>query len=342
MPEDIITPSAEPAPVAEVALEDVVEAVFGKDSPPEASAAKGARTAGHEPVSTSTSAAGAPGDEPVTERVTAKIAAGLRAERRAADARRERNAFEASKVQASRELDAQRAAVAADLKLVEQLKAAKASPSEALRLLGLDGKTFLTTLANENEPHAIAARAVSVEQTEREKLAAEVASLKKSLADREAGEVNARITHDGVVAQRAFLDHVATKADEYPNTVEEFTPREIVERGWKLAEQYSKPYFEKYGEYPSDEVIAEQLEKEAAARAQQRTDSAWRERVGKTAPKPKLGTPTGDSRASQPERGPSPRTLSSRQTSERGSAPRPWTQEAADEESMRILNGAIK
>lgn len=332
MAEDTIIPSAEPAPAPEVPLEQVVEAVFGKDSP-EPAAGKGEPKG---PVP-----AAAPGDAP-TERVTAKIAAGLRAERRAADARRERASFEASKAQSTRELEQRHAAIAADLKLVEQLKAAKQSPSEALRLLGLDGKTFLTTLANENEPHAIAARAVSAEQTEREKLAAEVASLKKALTDREAAEVNTRITQDGVVAQRGFLEHVATQAADYPHTIEEFTPREIVERGWKLAEKYAAPYFEKFGQYPTDDVIAEQLEKEAAARAQERADDAWRERVGKTAPKPKLGNPSGDFRASQPERGPGPRTLSSRQTSERGSAPRPWTQEAADEESMRILNGAIK
>lgn len=340
MAEDTITPSAEPAPAPEVPLQDVIDQVFGKDdSTPEA---LGASANGGAHQAPSKDAPTAPADEPVTERVTAKIAAGLRAEKRAAEARRERAEFEQVKARELAALEAQKAAVAADLRLAEQIKAAKLSPSKALELLGVDGKTFLTNLATENDPAAIAARAVSAEQTEREKLAAEVAALNKKLQDREQAEVVSRVTAESVQAQRAFLEHVATKAETYPNTIEEFTPREIVERGWKLAEQHSAAYFKKFGEYPTDDVIAEQLEREATARAAERADNAWRERIGKSAPKPRQGEPTGDVRAAQPDRGPSPRTLSSRTTSQRGSAPRPWSQEAADEESLRILNGAIK
>ena len=94
-----------------------------------------------------------------------------------------------------------------------------------------------------------------------------------------------------------------------------------------------------HGSEPSDEVIAEALEERSVPRA--RVRSEWRARTGKNAPAPSTGTPSVDVRATQTDRGPSPRTLTSRAVSEKAAATPQWSQEAADEESLRILRAAL-
>lgn len=331
MPEDIITPSAEPAPAPEIPFNDVVEQVFGKDSPAEASPSPETPTP---QVPQAGEKVGAPADE----RLSAKIAAGLRAEKRAAEARRADQERAANHQRELAAIEQRRAAVEADLKLAEQLRAAKASPSKALEMLGYQPKTFFETLASENEPAAVAQRAVSVEQAEREKLAAEVKALKEEREKERLAHEQARYQQNVHGLQQKFVEHVAS-SEAYPHLVAEFTAEEIAAQAWQLAKEHTPAYVKKFGEPPSDEVIAEHLESLARARAEKR--AAWHAQIGRDVPKARAAEP-GEQRASQSERGPSPRTLSSRQTGQRSAAPRPWSQEAADEESLRILRGAIK
>lgn len=332
MAEDIINPSPEPAAPAEIPLEQVVDAVFGKDSPAEAPAGAGA------PVSPPP--AGTPAADPAKDRVSAKIAAGLRAEKRAAEARRERAELETAKQRQAAEMEQLKAQIAEQVKTAEAFKAAKLSPSKALELLGTDGKTFLEGLVKENDPANVAARAVEGTNTEMEKLRAELKALTDAAKARDEAEKQRAHAEKYNAATQQFLEKVDAAPDKYPHLIAEYTAPELAAAARAAAAQHSKPYFDKYGEYPSDEMIAEYLEDQARARVEALAER--RARVGQKAPPPSKGISSGDERAAQPDRGPSPRTLSSRQTSQRGSSPRPWSQEAADEESLRILSGAIK
>ncbi len=303
---------------AEPTIEEVAAQIFGEDKPPAQAVEEPASPAVEEPK-----------PDPVAERVAARIAIARRADLRAAGVRKEIESGRA-------EVERKRAELAPLAELAEQVRAAKLSPSKALELLGTDAKTFLETLANEHEPAAVAQRVASSANGEVEKYKARVEALEKRLAD----DVSQRVEHDNAVVQKAFLEHVAGKADVYPHLVGELTPDEIVREGWRLAGEHARPYFEKFGVYPDDDVIAEYLESQAKARAEQR--GAWRERIGKNTHQPSEGKPTGDLRATQPEKGPSPRTLTSRAASEKATASPKWSQEQADEESLRILNGAFK
>ncbi len=270
---------------------------------------------------------------PVAEKVSARLTVALRAEERAARSRAEIAAAKA-------EVDAQRAEVAEQLKTVEALKAAKLSPSKALELLGMSPKEFLESLATEHEPSAVAARAVSATQSETEKLAAEVQALRAEREHERRAIAQQQMMQSSYQAQEAFLEHVVSKAVEYPHLTEEFTPEEIQERGWQVATKHAGAYFKKFGEYPDDSVIADFLETEAKARAEKRT--AWRQRIGQKALTPSAGKTPGDLQVAQPATGPSPRTLTSRTASEKATAAKPWSQEWADEESLRILQAALK
>lgn len=273
-----------------------------------------------------------PAKAPEAERVSARIIAAKRADMRAAQARAEIAAQRA-------ELEKRRAEVEEQAKVVDALREAKLSPSKALEILGMSPKEFLETLANEHEPEVVAKRAMSSALTETEKLRVELAELKRAMAEREREQQNATVEAGAAQAKEAFLEHVSSKAEAYPHTVEEFTPEEIVSLGWKLASEHARPYFERFGVYPDDEVIAEELERQAKQRAEQRT--AWRSRIGGNANQPSKGT-TGQQRATQSGTGPSPRTLTSRLASEKATAAPKWSQEQADEESLRILNAALK
>lgn len=325
----ILTDAAEPT------LEQVVSQVFRENAP--AAPAEAAEPA---------APAVEPAKDPVAERASTRILAAQRAEMRAAKVRAEIAAQRA-------EVDSQRAEVAEHLKTAEAIKAAKLSPSKALELLGMDAKTFLESLATEHEPDAVARRAVEGTQTELQKLQSEIAAMK---AER-AAEVQQRI-----VAQRrqttqqggeVFLDYVAANAAQYPNLVDAMTPDEIVNEGFAALDEVIgkdargnpvtrlQAFQAEHGKPPDDSEIAEFLEYRATPRAQAR--SVWRERIGKSAPQPpSQGVPSGDVRATQMDRGPSPRTLTSRAASERAAATPEWTQEAADAESIRILNAALK
>jgi len=284
--------------------------------------------------------------DPVAERASARIIANQRAEMRAAKVRAE--------IAAERQaIEAQRGEVGELAKLAEAIKAAKGSPSKALELLGMTPKEFLETLATEHEPEAVAQRAVAGTLTEVQKLQKRIDDMQ---AER-AAEVHAarmrEIAADEHAAGTGFVEFIATNAEKYPNLVEAMTPGEFVQAAFSMlhrplgkdAQGRTVTVLDQYladhdGEPPSDEEIAETLEQAAAPRVQARSE--WRARIGKKAPEASLAAPSVDVRATQMDRGPSPRTLTSRAASEKAAAAPAWSQEAADEESLRIIRAAFR
>ncbi len=287
-----------------------------------------------------------PVKDPVAERASARILANQRAEQRAAKVRAEIAAAQA-------DVEAKRTEVGELAKLAEAVKAAKTSPSKALELLGMSPKEFLETLATEHEPESIAKREVSGALTEVQKLQARIDAMEAAEQDRQR---QARMREADAQAQQAgsgFLEFIAGNADQFPSLVEIMGPKEIVDaafallhtpiskdsagRSITLLDQYVADH---NGEYPPDEEIAELLEQRAKPKAQARSE--WRARIGKNAPAAAIAAPPSvDVRATQMDRGPSPRTLTSRAASERAAQPHGWSQEWADQESLRIIKAAF-
>ncbi len=287
-----------------------------------------------------------PRPDPVAEKVASRIAAAQKAEMRGAKLRAEMAAERTA-------LEAQRSEVAAEKALVEQWKAAKQSPSKALEILGMSPKEFLESLATEHEPEAVAARAMLGTQTEVQKLQAKLDAMEARDAEREKAARERTLQAETEQASSGFLDFVASNAAKYPTLVEELTPSEIVREGFACLDEVvgkddmGKPVTrlqafqaEHDGNAPTDEEIAEFLEYRAQPRAKARSE--WRTRIGQRAPEASEAKPTGVQQASQPDQGTSPRTLTSRAASEKASAPPKWSQEQADEESLRILNASFK
>lgn len=317
----------------------IVARVFGEEAP----AADDAPAP--DAPATEAPAEATPAPAPEEPKMSARVLAARRSEERAA---RERAALAEQKAA----LASKEAELAEMTKIAELAKAAKSSPSKVLELLGYEPKTFLETLANENEPAAVAARAVEQERAEREKLKAEIDDLRKTLETTRQAETQAKNARLAAQAEEAFVEHVAAKADVYPNLVEQFTPEEIVRESYRILTEVighdgkGRPvtrleaYRAEHKKDPEDEEIAEYLESEAMKRAESR--NAWRARIGKNAPQPSQGTPNGQTAKAQPETGPGPRTLTARDVSERATGGKPWSQEAADEESLRIIASARK
>lgn len=299
--------------------------VFGTDAPVEPAEAEKPKEA---PVVVEP-----PKVDPVAERVAQRIEIAKKVELRAAAAR-------AEVANAKAEVEAKRAELEADLKTFESFKAAKLSPSKALELLGMTPKEFLESLATEHEPAAIAARAMQGTTSEVQKLQAKIEAMEKAAAEREEAARVAQLDSGYNEATQAFLAHVDAGTDKYPHLIAEYTPAELAQAARAAAEQHSRPYFEKFGEYPDDEVIAEYLEGQAKARAEALAER--RARIGQKASLPSQGVSSGVLQAAQPDSGPSPRTLTSRVASEKATAaPSGWSQEQADEESLRILQAAL-
>lgn len=332
-----MTESAAPAESAtlEETIEQIGARIFAEDVPP----AIEAPPAPVEP-------AAEPAKDPVAERASARILANHRAEMRAAKLRADIAAEKAA-------VDAQRGEVGELAKLAEAVKAAKGSPSKALELLGMSPKEFLETLATEHEPEAVARRAVEGTQTEVQKLQARIDAMEAADRERQRQALIREARAEEHKAGSGFVEFIAANADKYPNLVEDMTPQDFVQAGYamlhrplrttpqgKVVTVLDQYMADNGGETPSDEEIAEALDKQAAPRVQARSE--WRARLGKNAPPASTATPSVDVRATQMDRGPSPRTLTSRAASEKAAAVPVWTQEAADEESLRIIQAAFR
>lgn len=276
---------------------------------------------------------------PPAEKVSARIIASRKAEIRQAEERRaiaaERQAVEADR-KASTEAKAQ----------AEAFAAAKMSPSKALELLGMSPKEFLESLATEHEPEAVTKRAMAGTQTELQKLAAELASLKaERQAERNAREL-ADVNREVDTHAAAFVEEVADNAAKYPALCETWTPDQFVAEGLKAldtvvakdARGLPVTRLQAYmrdsgGEPPTNEEIADLLEKLAQPAYQKR--NAWRERLGKSAPVPSQGVHVTQG---QPVMAAKPRTLTNGHSAVNASAPKGELTEAeARAESIRLI-----
>lgn len=305
-------------------IEEVAAQVFGADAPPTE-----VTEAPPEPEPAKVE----PPKDPASEKVAARLTVALRAEERAARVRAEIAAEKAA-------IEKQRGEVSDLAKLAEQMRAAQSSPSKALELMGMTPKEFLETLATEHEPAAVAARAVKGTSEEVAKLQARLDAFEKAEKEREEQAKRKAVDTDYDQATAAFIEHVDAAPEKYPHLISEFTPSELAHAAQVAAGQHAEAYKAKFGEYPDDDVIAEYLEDQAKARAEALAER--RARVGQKAPVPSKGDSSGDLQVAQPATGPSPRTLTSRTASEKATAQKPWSQEWADEESLRILNAALK
>lgn len=211
-------------------------------------------------------------------------------------------------------------------------------------------RSFLEKLAGEHKPEAVTERKLTtVEQ--------ELADLKKQLAERDESVRLRERTQQQVAneesAKAAFGSYVDENAEKYPHLVEEFTREEVGAVG--LAALYEvlgtdsqgrkvtriAAFIREHGQPPTEDQIADYLNGIAKARIEARQKSAWSKR-GQNAPS--ASQALGDSNRAPTVTGTRPRTLSTRDTSSRASAPanRELTQEEKDDLSLQLLRGGIK
>ena len=317
------------APAAEPTIEEIAAKLFPEDTPAAPEAPKVAEVV-----------ADVPKTEPGAAKVSPRLEVARRAELRAAEAR-------AEIAKARAEVDAARAEVAEKAKAVDAFMAAKLSPSKALELLGMGPKEFLETLATEHEPAAVAARAVAGNTSEVAKLQARIDALESAAKAKEEAAKAREADSYYDQATNEFVEFVGKSHEKYPALVAEFSDAEIALAGRNLLNEVvgkddnDKPVtrLQAYmddndGVPPSDEEVAELLEKRAAKRAENR--GAWHQRIGLGA-RPSKGISSGDQQVTQPEKGPSPRTLTSRAAGERATVAAPPTDEEIDAECIRML-----
>ncbi len=278
----------------------------------------------------------------VDDKVSKKIAAAARAERAAAQARQELRTAQEKLATERAALDAEKA----------RFRVLEENPEKAFEVLGLDPKTFLEKLAGEHKPENVAERQLKA-------LQAELAELKAGIARREEAATQqvqrAQVDQTVQSANAIFVQHITEGAEKYPNLVAEFTEAEAVQEAHRALSEVvgededGKPitrnqaYFNQFGIYPDNDVIAEHLDAVAKQRAEARQNSAWAKR-GQSPTNGSQPLSNGDPnpKAQPVNKGSSPRTLTSRAASEKASPPKQWSQEAADEESLRILQGAFR
>lgn len=274
---------------------------------------------------------------PPAEKVSARIIASRKAEMRQAEQRRA-DAAERETIATERKASAEAKAQA------DAFTAAKMSPSKALELLGMSPKEFLESLATEHEPEAVAKRATVGVQSEVQKLQARIDAM-EAAASQQAQATRHRETQEATQREGdAFAEEVAANAAKYPALCETWTPDQFVGEALKcLEEPVAKTrdgrsvsrlewFQSEQGRIPSNEEIAEFLEQRAQPAFQKR--SAWRERIGKSAPVPSQGV---SAIQGQPVMAAKPRTLTNGASATNASAPKAWSQADADAESIRII-----
>lgn len=329
MPEAIQTTAETPAAPPELTLEQVAAEVFGTDAPAETVADTPAESAKVEPAKTEESAK--------DERISPRITAAMRAEVRAAEQRAELRAQQQQIEAKQRDLDAREKRI----KLIED------DPIRFFEEWKADPKVFLEKLAGEYKPENVVAK--KVDSLEKQ-LAEERAAREKLQAETEHKTKAAQADAAWKEASGAFVNFVAASAEKYPHLVEEFTEQQATDEAFAaLSEVIGKDangepvtraeaYRIQYGDYPGNDTVAEYLDSIAKQRIEGRQKAGWR----KPPATPSEGATPGDPKPASPVNGASPRTLTSRDSSTRASAPKQWSQEAADEESLRILEAALR
>lgn len=280
-----------------------------------------------------------PAEPAKDERVAARIAAAKRAEQTAAR-ERERIKSEAAALEAKqKEIEAREKRV----KIIEE------DPVRFFEEFKQDPKTFLDKLAGEYKPEAVVDKKVKALEAELAQLKADA---QKRETDQQTAAQRAQADEAWRVASAQFVQHVETSAEKYPSLVEEFTEAEATDLAFKVLTEVvgrtdagqpitrAQAYYAEFGAYPDDDVVAEHLDKLAKQRIEGRAKSGWR-RSGEAA-KPSSELPSGDPKPVPPVSGMSPRTLKARDASTRAAPPKVWTQEAADEESIRLISAAMR
>lgn len=322
-----------PAPTDTTAFTpEVIAEVFGDQAPPaEASTpeAKGPPPAA-EP-------------EPKESGVSDRIAAALKAEKKAAELR-------AKNERKEKELGEREAALKPT---VDDVALFQEDPAAFIAKKGWSQKQvgeFLDKLAGTYKPEAVADKKLTT-------LEQELADVKARLAAKERAEETAKLTVQQRQAEaeagKAFIGHIVSDVAKYPHLTEVFAnDAEVVAAGFEVLTQIigkdaeGKPvtrvqaFTAQHGRAPTDQELAEHLDAVAKAKIEARSKASWRQ--GSAANKAGQAA-SGETKVPQAN-GTSPRTLSRADTSIRAAAPRSasWSQEQADEESLRILERSMK
>lgn len=281
-----------------------------------------------------------PEEPPVDDKVSKKIAVALKAERAASQARQELRAKE-------QEIERREAALKsseARFKLLEE------DPVKAFEELKLDPKTFLEKLAGEHKPENVQAKEIAALKAKIEALESERTKEVETAKQR---EMRQQIEASWTEASRGFIEHVQATAEKFPHLVAEYTEADAIaaaerallevvvdEHGQQMTR--ADAYFNKFGEYPDNDVIAEHLDLLAKQRAEARQNSAWAKR-GQSPTNGSQPLSNGDPNPKAPPvtKGSSPRTLTSRAASEKASPPKEMTDEERDALSIRLLTKAM-
>lgn len=326
------TATTESTPVAPT-LEQVAAEVWGSDASTSPAAGEPEKLDG----SVEVKAPESPKD-PKDERVGSRIAAAKKAEQRAERERIEIRQQKEAQERRQTELDAREKT----LRLIEE------DPVRFFEVAKVDPKKFLDKLAGDYKPENLTNKELA-------DLRAEVTQLREQATQRDQAtqQAQARAQADGAwkEASASFVAHVGEQAEKYPHLTEEFTEDQATEKAYEVLTETvgrdaqgrpisrAEAYRRQYGEYPDHDVVAEYLDALAKQSIESRSKSAWRKRGDGAAP---AGQAHGETKPVPPVKGTSPRTLTSRDASQRSAAPKPWSQEAADEESIRILEAAFR
>lgn len=322
------TTTAEASPFSPEAIAEV----FGDSATPTESPATEAKEA-------PPAAESEPKEKPVSDR----IAAALKAEKRAAELRAENE-------RKQKDLDAREAAMKPT---AEEITLFQEDPAAFIAKKGWTEKqvaSFLDKLAGTYKPEAVADKKLTT-------LEQELAEVKAKLAAKEKAEEDAKksVQQRQIEAEagKSFIEHIVSDVAKYPHLTEVYAnDDEVVAAGFAVLTQIigndaeGKPvtrvqaFRAQHGRGPTDQELAEHLDSVAKAKIEARSKASWRQgsaanQAGQAA--------SGESKVPQ-AKGTSPRTISRADTSIRAAAPRSaaWSQEQADEESLRILERAMK
>lgn len=324
------TPAEAPAP--EPTLEELAAKLFKPEG--DAPAASAEETPVEPPAEEA-----AP-EEPKQDRVGARIAAAKRAEQKAAMERRELTQLREQQERRQAELDAREKRI----KLIEE------DPVRFFEEFKADPKTFLEKLSGEYKPENVATKKLTALEEELKQLREE-RDRSAAAAKEQAAKVQAESAWKE--ASSAFIAHVGEKADKYKHLVEELTESEATNLAYTVLTEVvgydegkrpvtrAEAYHREFGAYPDNDVIAEYLDAIAKQRVEARTKSAWRKR-GESATPASEASPNGDPKPVPPVTGTKPRTLTSREASQRTAAPKPMTQEEIDAECIRIIEQGFR
>lgn len=284
--------------------------------------------------------------EPKEKPVSDRIAAAMRAEKKAAEDR-------AANERRKKELEEREGKLSpreSDLELFEKDPAAFVAKKNWTPAQVAD---FLDKLAGNVQPEALTEKKLSAQEQRIADLEAKLAAKEKAEEERVQTTQQRQIEAE---AGKGFIDHIVSTVDKYPHLTEVYAnDAEVVAAGFAVLTEVigrsadGKPVtrvqaFEaKHGRGPTDQELAEHLDAVAKAKIEARSTASWRKG---TAANQAGQAASGESKEVPPVNGTSPRTLSRADTSTRAAAPRPsggeLSQEEKDAQSIAILEKAMR